>query len=114
MGFDAFQQNTQTIPHITANKLWGLYNDLAIYLYFPTIPHNNTHFGSQLLSFKIPMSAGYQAIAFNADSQNFSQYIELSDPSFILNSLKINIYDTRGNLLVNQYNFNFTLGFEMR
>jgi len=112
LGFDAFQQNTQTIPHITANKLWGLYNDLAIYLYFPTIPHNNTHFGSQLLSFKIPMSAGYQAIAFNADSQNFSQYIELSDPSFILNSLKINIYDTRGNLLVNQYNWHFTLGFE--
>jgi hypothetical protein len=60
------------------------------------------------------MSAGYQAIAFNAETQNFSQYIELSDPSFILNSLKILVFDTRGNLLVNQYNFNFTLGFEKR
>ena len=114
LGFDAFQQNSPTVKHITATKLWGLYNDLAIYLYFPTIPHNNTHFGSQLLSFKIPMSAGYQAIAFNAETQNFSQYIELSDPSFILNSLKILVFDTRGNLLVNQYNFNFTLGFEKR
>jgi hypothetical protein len=66
----------------------------------------------QLLSFKIPMNAGYQAIAFNADSQNFSQYIELSDTNFILNNLKIAVYDTQGNAIYNQYNWGFTLGFE--
>ena len=51
-------------------------------------------FAGQLLSFKIPMNAGYQAIAFIADSQNFSQYIELSDNNFILNNLKIAVYNT--------------------
>jgi hypothetical protein len=112
LGFDPYQQNPETLKHITAPRLWGIYNDLALYLYFPNIPHNNTHFGMQLLSFKIPMSAGYQAIAFNAESQNFSQYVEISDTHFILNNLKIAVYDTRGNLLVNQYNWQFTLGFE--
>jgi hypothetical protein len=112
LGFDAYQMNSIYSPHVTAPKLWGIYNDLAIYLYFPNIPHNNTHFGMQLLSFKIPMNAGYQAIAFNAESQNFSQYVEISDTHFILNDLKLVVYDTRGNILVNQYNWNFTLGFE--
>jgi hypothetical protein len=112
LGFDPYQQNPETMKHITAPRLWGIYNDLSIYLYFPNIPHNNTHFGMQLLSFKIPMNAGYQAIAFNAESQNFSQYVEISDTHFILNDLKLVIYDTRGNILVNQYNWNFTLGFE--
>ena len=112
LGFATNQSNSPTNLDITATNLWGLYNDLAIYLYFPNIPHNNTHFGMQLLSFKIPMSAGYQAIAFNADSQNFSQYVEISDPNYILHSLQLVIYDTRGNPLTNQFNWHFTLGFE--
>jgi hypothetical protein len=112
LGFGAYQQNSLMNKHITAPNLWGIYNDLAIYIYFPTIPHDNTHFGMQLLSFKIPMNSGYQAISFNAESQNFSQYIEVSDKHFILNNLKLVIYDTKGNVLVNQYNWNFTLGFE--
>ena len=112
LGFDPIQHNSTTTRHITAPRLWGLYSDLAIYLYFPNVPHNNTHFAGRLLSFKIPMNAGYQAIAFSADSQTFSQYIELSDRNFILNKLKIAIYDTQGNKLINQYNWGFTLGFE--
>lgn len=112
LGFSNLQIGNVRFKHITAPKLWGIYNDLAIHLYFPNIPHNNTHFGSQLLSFKIPMSSGYQAISFTADSHNFSQYITLSDPNFILNTLKLAVYDTRGNPLVNQYNWQFTLGFE--
>ncbi len=66
----------------------------------------------QLLSFKIPMNAGYHAIAFNANSKKKSQYIELSDSNFILNNLKIAVYDTQGNPLHNQHNWGFTLGFE--
>ncbi len=54
LGFDALQMTNVITPHITAPKLWGIYNDLAIDLYFPNIPHDNTHLGGQLLSFKIP------------------------------------------------------------
>jgi hypothetical protein len=64
------------------------------------------------MSFKIPVKGGVQSIEFNGENQNFSQYIELSDPHFILSQLKLQLYDVRGNLLKNQYNFHFTLGFE--
>ncbi len=50
LGFDPDQSNQTGTRHITAPRLWGLYSDLAIYLYFPNIPHNNTHFAMQLLS----------------------------------------------------------------
>jgi hypothetical protein len=111
MGFGT-NQNDSTQGYIIANQFWGIYNDLSIYLYFPNIPHANTHFGMQLVSFKIPMSSGYQSIQFNSENQNFANYIEVTDNHYILSQLQIQIYDTYGNPLVNQYNFNFTLGFE--
>jgi hypothetical protein len=110
-GFRSYQSDS-TAGFIQATCLWGIYNDLAIHLYFPTIPHNNTHFSGQLMSFKIPMVSGYQAIQFTADNQNFSQFIEVSDKHFILSNLKLTITDTKGIPLLNQYNWNFTLGFE--
>jgi hypothetical protein len=55
------------------------------------------------MSFKIPVKGGVQSIEFNGENQNFSQYIELSDPHFILSQLRLQIYDVRGNLLKNQY-----------
>jgi hypothetical protein len=111
LGFRSFQSDS-TVGYIQSTCLWGIYNDLAIHLYFPNIPHNNTHFGGQLMSFKIPMVSGYQAIQFSADNQNFSQFIEVSDSHFILSNLKLIIFDTKGVPLTNQYNWNFTLGFE--
>jgi hypothetical protein len=111
MGFSS-DQSDSTQSHIIANQFWGIYNDLSIYMYFPNIPHNNTHFSTQLVSFKIPMSSGYQSIQFSSENQNFANYIEVSDPHYILKTLQLQIYDTYGNPLNNQYNFNFTLGFE--
>jgi len=105
-------QTDSTVGYIIGRTLWSIYNDLSIALYFSNIPHNNTHFSSQLMSFKIPVKGGVQSIEFNGESQNFSQYIELSDPHFILSQIKLQIFDTKGNLLKNQYNFHFTLGFE--
>ena len=112
LGFRSFQSDS-TAGHIQSTCLWGIYNDLAIHLYFPHIPHNNTHFGGQLMSFKIPMASGYQAIQFSADNQNFSQFIEVSDSHFILSNLKLVIFDNKGVPLINQYNWQFTLGFEI-
>jgi hypothetical protein len=111
--FDTNQINSRDNYNIVAPNLWGIYNDLNLHLYFPNIPHNNTHFSGQLMSFKIPMSAGYQAISFSTNSESFSQYIDVLDSHFILNNLKLMVFDTHGELLVNQYNWNFTLGFEL-
>ena len=112
LGFTTNQTNSVASYNIIAPALWGIYNDLNLHLYFPNIPHNNTHFSGQLLSFKLPMNAGYQAITFNANSESFSQYIDVLDPHYILNALKIMVFDTNGEPLVNQYNWQFTLGFE--
>jgi hypothetical protein len=111
LGFQT-NQTDSTLGYIIGRYLWSIYNDLSIALYFANIPHNNTHFSSQLMSFKIPVKGGVQSIEFNGESQNFSQFIEISDPHYILNQIKLVIFDTRGNILKNQYNFNFTLGFE--
>jgi len=111
LGFQT-DQTDSTLGNIVGRYLWSIYHDLSIGLYFSNIPHNNTHFSSQLMSFKIPVKGGVQSIEFNGENQNFSQYIELSDPHFILSQLRLQVYDVRGNLLKNQYNFHFTLGFE--
>jgi hypothetical protein len=111
LGFQT-NQTDNVNGYIIAKNFWGLYNDLSINLYIPNIPHNNTHFGSQLVSFKIAMNSGYQSIHFSSDNQNFSQFIEISDTHYIINTIKLAMYDTQGALLFNQYDWNFTLGFE--
>jgi hypothetical protein len=51
LGFQTSQSDSVN-GFIMASSLWGIYNDLAIYLYFPNVPHNNTHFGTLLMSLK--------------------------------------------------------------
>ena len=98
---------------ITSTNLYNIYPDTCLYLYFPNIPHKNTHFNNQLISFKIPVTAGYQAIEFNQENVNFAQYIELHDSTFILNKIQLIVYDRQGNYIDNNnFDFTFTLGIE--
>ena len=89
-----------------------MYNDLCLYLYLENIPQTNTHFKSALVSYKLPISSGYQAIEFNAENDSFAQYIENTDPHFILDKIRLKVYDRDNNLLTNSYDFTFTLGIE--
>ena len=98
---------------IRSTNLYNLNPDTCLYLYFPNIPHKNTHFNNQLMSFKIPVTSGYQAIEFNQENVNFAQYIELYDSTFILNKIQLIVYDRQGNYIDNNnYDFTFTLGIE--
>jgi len=115
LGF-AFQQPnlySPYDPYVDAQYLWNIYTDTCLYLHFPNIPHTNTHFKTQLVSFKIPITSGYQAIEFAQENLNFAQYIEVSDSTFIFNKLSLQIYD-RKNLPISNNNFDwtFTLGIQ--
>jgi hypothetical protein len=98
---------------IQSLRLWNIYPDLSIYIHFENIPQTNSHFKNNLVSFKIPISSGYQSIEYNADNANFAQYIENTDVNFILNSIKLKMYDRNNNLLTNNgFDWTFTLGIE--
>jgi hypothetical protein len=117
LGFTSYKNNQQIkqkgIYTIQSLRLWNIYPDLSIYIHFENIPQTNSHFKNNLVSFKIPISAGYQSIEYNADNANFAQYIENTDVNFILNSIKLKIYDRNNNLLTNNgFDFTFTLGIE--
>jgi hypothetical protein len=110
LGFSGTENN---FTPITSTNLYNLNPDLSLYLYFPNIPHKNTHFNNQLISFKIPVSSGYQSIEFNAENLNFAQYIELQDSTFILNKIELIVNDRQGNVVNNNgYDWTFTLAIE--
>ena len=111
---DSSQNNRLTsTDYLIAYRPWNMYNDLCLYLHLENIPHTNTHFKNNLASFKIPVSSGYQAIEYNADNANFAQYIENTNVNFILNSIKLKMYDRYNNLITNnRFDWTFTLGIE--
>jgi hypothetical protein len=111
LGFSGTENN---FTPITSTNLYNLNNlDISLYIYFPNIPHKNTHFNNQLISFKIPVTSGYRSIEFNQENVNFAQYIELHDSTFILNKIDLIIYDREGNYINNNgYDFTFSLGIE--
>jgi len=116
-GFTSYQNN-QPIKQsgnytVQSLRLWNMYPDLCIYIHLENIPQTNTHFKNNLASFKIPITAGYQAIEYNADNANFAQYIENTNVNFILNSIKLKMYDRSNNLITNNgFDWTFTLGIE--
>jgi hypothetical protein len=70
-------------------------------------------FSNQLMSFKIPLNSSSGSIYYTAENISFSQFIEITDEKFILNNLKIQVYDQFNNLLNNNgINWSFTLAFQ--
>jgi hypothetical protein len=53
LGFSGTENN---FTPITSTNLYNLNPDLCLYMYFSNIPHKNTHFNNQLISFKIVKS----------------------------------------------------------
>ena len=108
LGFTGLENS---LSNIVSTKLYNINPDVCIYLYFPNIPHKNTHFDNQLVSFKLPVTSGYQAIEFNQENVNFAQYIEVSDATFILTKIQLIVYDRQGKYIDNNnFDFTFTLG----
>ena len=98
---------------ITSSRIFNLNYDNYLNIYFPNIPHKTNGFSNQLMSFKIPLNATNGSIYYTAENISFSQFIEITDENFILNNLKIQVYDQFNNLLNNNgINWSFTLAFQ--
>jgi hypothetical protein len=121
LGFTTYKNNKQIGQKGTSDnkfvvkslRLWNMYPDICIYMYLENVPQTNSHFKNNLASFKISITSGYQSIEYNADNASFAQYIENTNVNFILDKIKLKMYDRYNNLLTNNgFDFTFTLGIE--
>ena len=69
--------------------------------------YNNNNFPCH---FKLIVNSSNNSIYFSGESNSFIQDIVLNNKT--LNSLNVVIYDRYNNLIVNQLNYSFSLGFE--
>ena len=81
------------------------YNLVISHLDNPT--YNNNNFPCH---FKLIVNSSNNSIYFSGESNSFIQDIVLDNKT--LNSLNVVIYDRYNNLIVNQLNYSFPLGFE--
>ena len=121
LGFTSYKNNqpikqtsTSANPFVVKSfRLWNMYPDICIYMYLENVPQTNSHFKNNLASFKISITSGYQSIEYNADNASFAQYVENTNVNFILDKIKLKMYDRYNNLLTNNgFDFTVTLGIE--
>ena len=96
------------------NTITAYYNYLLLYdnyisLYFPDIPTKSTGYSNKLISFKIPLSAVNGTVYFLQDLNSFNQSIEITDQNFVINKLRVVVYDRFGLLLSNSLDYSFSL-----
>jgi len=104
---------TSYVNTITSARIYNLNYDNYLSIYCPNIPHKSAGVNGQLMTFKIPCNASNGSIYYIADNISYSHYIEITDESFILNNLQIQVYDQFNNLLNNRgMHWSFTLAFQ--
>jgi hypothetical protein len=65
------------------------------------------------MTFKIPFNAVSDSIYYTSENVTYGHYATITDKNFILDKLKIQIYDQNYNILNNNgLDWSFTLGFE--
>jgi hypothetical protein len=76
----------------------------------PTISNNN--FNGVISSFKIPLNCTSNVVFYEQDNSSFTQYLEITDPNYVVNNLNVQIMDRWGNIILSQgLDFSFTLAF---
>ena len=106
--------SNQTITGISiiSTNNFNLAIDIFISMYIVNIPYKPTSALTQLISFKIPLNAVGNIIYYMADNMSFSQYITVTDPNYVLNYLRIQIYDRFGKIIKSNgldYTFSFAI-----
>ena len=78
---------------ITATNNYNLAYDTYINMYINNIPISNTTIHSHLCSFKIPFSGVGNTVYYLFNNNSFTQYLNITDPNYHLNFLKVTFYD---------------------
>ena len=87
------------------NYLLGYDNYISIY--FQDLPVKSTN--NQLISYKIPLNAVNGMVYYMQELNSFSQFIEITDSNYILNRIRVIIYDRFGCILTNGLDYSFSL-----
>ena len=87
------------------NYLLGYDNYISIY--FQDLPVKSTN--NQLISYKIPLNAVNGMVYYMEELNSFSQFIEITDSNYILNRIRVIIYDRFGCILTNGLDYSFSL-----
>ena len=94
------------------NTAYNLSYDTYIIMILDNLPCNSVNGSTNqpALSFKIPFcNAVYSTLFQYNDRNSLEQSIEINDPNFILNKLKISFYDRYGYKILNSLDYSTTL-----
>jgi hypothetical protein len=94
---------------ITADNNYLLGYDNYISLYMQDIPVKSTGSSNQLISYKIPLNALHGMVYYLQELNTFSQSVELTDQNYVLNRLRVVVYDRFGVKLTNGLDYSFSL-----
>ena len=108
----SFNDNAKTgvASYVQGSYSYNLNYDNFVSLYL-NIPSTNTSSGNRLISYKIPLNALQGMIFYLGQNNSFEQSVIISDPNYVLTSLKVQVFDRFGYPITNSVDYTFTLGF---
>jgi len=105
LGFTQLSYSTSFI----AENNYLLAYDNYISMYLQDIPVKSTGYSNQLISFKIPLNAVNGMVYYLQEFNSFSQSVEITDKNYVLNRLRVVLYDRFGCKLSNGLDYTFSL-----
>jgi hypothetical protein len=105
-----FTQLHYTVTNeIKADNSYLLAYDNYLSLYLQDIPVKSTGYSNQLISYKIPLNAVNGIVYYLQELNSFSQCVEITDKNYILNRLRVVVYDRFGLPITNGLDYSFSL-----
>ena len=105
-----FTQLSYTVTNeIKADNSYLLAYDNYLSLYLQDIPVKSTGYSNQLISYKIPLNAVNGIVYYLQELNSFSQCVEITDKNYILNRLRVVVYDRFGLPITNGLDYSFSL-----
>jgi hypothetical protein len=103
---------TGTVITGTQNYLLNVDNYVNLnFVNLPCMSHNNAN--NILQSFKVPLNCPSNVVYYQAEYNNFAQYLGLSDTNYIIERLQVQITDRFGNVInANGLDWSCSLMFE--
>jgi hypothetical protein len=105
-----FTQLSYTVTNeIKADNSYLLAYDNYLSLYLQDIPVKITGYSNQLISYKTPLNAVNGIVYYLQELNSFSQCVEITDKNYILNRLRVVVYDKFGLPITNGLDYSFSL-----
>ena len=94
---------------VKANNNYLIAYDNYISLYLQDMPVKSTGYSNQLISYKIPLNAVNSMVYYLQELNSFSQCVEITDKNYILNRLRVVVFDRFGVKITNGLDYSFSL-----